>query len=345
MKRTPLASVPAWNAYAAVGNLPAPIINEPALPLVSIVTPSFNQGRFIAATVRSVLQQDYPNIEYWLIDGGSSDETFDVLAQFAGDARLHVIREPDRGQADAINKGWARCHGDVLAWLNSDDELLPAAIRTQVAALNANPAAAAVYADALYTDPAGKPIRPLYGRPYHPLTLLRLEIPAQPTVFLRREAVAMLGPLDITRRYSMDSDYWARLARHAPMAQTQALVATYRLHGMSKTVRSPAGFYDEWLAIAQRFFAAPGLPDALRDARAAVLADIYAAMANLEAQAGRFGNTLRYLAYGLSLAGLRPRMLKLPLTLLDRLLPLGLAGRAGTLWGSIRRRRKTAWDS
>ncbi len=326
-----------WAAYRPVENAPEPIIADPALPLVSVVTPSFNQGRFIGETIASVLGQDYPNIELWVIDGGSRDETLAALSSFAHDPRLRWLSEPDRGQSDGINKGWARCRGQVLAWLNADDTYLPGAIRTQVAALLADPGAGAVYGDARYTDAAGRPLGLIAGRPYDPLAVLRLEIPVQPTVFLRREIAARLGPLSLERRYSMDSDYWARAIRLAPMRQSRAEVATYRLHGESKTVSQQAGFYQEWLAIAADFFADRATPEQLRAARPAVLADIYAAMANLEARAGSLADAARYLAYALTLSGPRPRSLKLPLALLDRLVPFGLAPRATALWGRLRR--------
>src|SRR6266498_4984769 len=91
------------------------------MPLVSIVTPSYNFGGFIRATIESVLTQDYPNIEYWVIDGGSTDGTVSILTEYEHDPRFHWISERDRGQSDAINKGWSRCRGDIIAWLNSDD--------------------------------------------------------------------------------------------------------------------------------------------------------------------------------------------------------------------------------
>jgi hypothetical protein len=135
----------------------------------------------------------------------------------------------------------------------------------------------------------------------------------------------------------MDTDYWARAIRYAPFRQSRAELATYRLHDTSKTVAQQAGFYGEWLAIVEAFFAAPDLSPELRAARPAVLADIYAAMTNLEAAGGELGAAVRYLAYAATLAGPRPRMLKLPLALLDRALPLGLAARASALWGHLRR--------
>lgn len=328
---------PTWAAYRLNAPLPPPIITDPALPLVSIVTPSYNQGAYIAATVASVLAQEYPNIEYWVIDGGSTDNTLAALQPFRADPRLHVVVEPDHGQADAINKGWARCRGAILAWLNSDDTYLPGAIHTQVAALGAHPEAGAVYGDAQYTDAAGRPLHLLASRPYAPAALLRLEIPAQPSVFLRRELVAQVGPLSIARRYSMDTDYWARAARITPFARTRAVIATYRLHPASKTVGEFSGFYREWLAIAAQFFADPALPPALRLERGGVIADIYAAMANLEARRGSLPEALRYAAYAFSAGGMRPRMLKLPVALLDRLSGRDLSAAATALWGRLRR--------
>ncbi|MEI7646100.1 MAG: glycosyltransferase family 2 protein [Chloroflexales bacterium] len=328
---------PLWAAYGPAEDAPPPRIIDPALPLVSVVTPSYNQGRYLRATIESVLGQGYPNLEYLVIDGGSSDESLGILESYADEPRLRWLSAPDRGQSDAINKGWAMCRGHILAWLNSDDTYLPGAIAGQVRALLADPAAGAVYADAQYTDAAGRPLTRFYGRPYSPLALLRLEIPASPTVFLRRDLVAAVGPLNLARRYSMDTDYWARAARIAPFRQVHALVATYRLHAGSKTVGQFAGFYREWLAVAESYFADPDLPANLRAARGSVIADIYAAMANLEARGGRPADALRYLAYALATGGPRPRMLKLPLSLAERRLPLGLAARASALWGRLRR--------
>src|SRR5260221_5302272 len=125
---------------------------EPYSRLVSIVTPSYNQGKFIRETIESVLTQDYANIEYWVIDGGSTDETLGILQQYENDPRFHWISEPDKGQSDAINKGWSRCQGDVLAWLCSDDLYCPGAIRTQVDYLLSHPDVDAVYGDVLFVD-------------------------------------------------------------------------------------------------------------------------------------------------------------------------------------------------
>lgn len=327
-----------WEAYPPPPDLPPPVISDPALPLVSVVTPSYNQGPYIGETIASVLGQDYPNLEYWVVDGGSDDETLAVLRAHEGDPRFHWLSEPDRGQSDAINKGWSRCRGALLAWLNSDDTYLPGALRGQVEALLANPGAGGVYGDVVFTDAAGRRLGRVHARPFSPSTVLSLKGAPQPAVFLRREVVLRAGPLDLGRRYAMDVDLWARAVRLAPWARNPRLVATYRLHAASKTVAEGAGFYEEWLDIARRYYAQPGLPAAERADRPGVLADIYAAMANLEARDGSLAGVARYVGYALTLAGPRPRLLKLPLALLERVWPLGLDRRVTELWGRLERR-------
>ncbi len=101
------------------------------MPLVSIITPSYNQGSFIRRTIESVLNQSYPNIEYWVIDGGSKDDTISILKEYENDLRFHWLSESDKGQGDAVNKGWQLCKGNILGWLNSDDTYLEDAVKIQ----------------------------------------------------------------------------------------------------------------------------------------------------------------------------------------------------------------------
>jgi len=337
-RRALATEAPLWAAYLPGEALPPPLIAHPNLPQVSIVTPPYQQGASIAATVASVLSQDYPNLEYWVVDGGSRDETLTELERFRHDPRLHLISERDRGQSDAINKGWARCRGQILAWLNSDDTYRPGAIRAQVAALMQAPEAGAVYGDACYTTADGHPLERITSYPFSPAAVLSLRIPIQPTVFLRRTLVAAIRPLNLERHYSMDTDYWARAISVAPWVWNRDLIATYRLHTNSKSVAQFRGFYADWITIAEHYYRRGAPTPARQRERDMVLADIYAAMANLEVRNGRRSDALRYSAYALLLAGLRPRMLKLPFALLDRHLPLNLAAQATALWGYARRR-------
>src|SRR5512146_173069 len=131
----------------------------PALPKVSIITPSYNQGRFLETTIQSVLAQDYPNLEYIIVDGGSKDESVEIIKKY----QQHLtwwVSEKDKGHADALNKGFARATGEILAWLNSDDIYEPGAVSEAVAFLKEHPAVGMVYGDANLINDAGRYIGP-----------------------------------------------------------------------------------------------------------------------------------------------------------------------------------------
>ncbi|MBI4927898.1 MAG: glycosyltransferase [Anaerolineae bacterium] len=172
--------------------------------LVSIITPSFNQARYIEATLDSVLSQDYPEIEYIVMDGGSTDGTVDILKRY--EHRLAGwVSEKDRGQTDAINKGFARARGEVLAWLNSDDTYQPGAVREAVEALRAHPEAALVYGDANYIDETGRVIGrfPAAQTDYRRLRQGYVHIPQQ-AAFWRASRWRQVGPLDVSFFFAMD---------------------------------------------------------------------------------------------------------------------------------------------
>jgi glycosyltransferase involved in cell wall biosynthesis len=147
-------------------------------PRVSIVVPSFHQARYLEATIRSALDQDYPALELLVIDGGSTDGSVEIIRQYA--PRLAYWESgPDRGQCHAINKGLARARGEIVAWLNSDDLLLPGAVQAAVAALAACPEAALVYADGLWIDEAGGCPQSAYAR-QRPAAAGRFHAPGRP---------------------------------------------------------------------------------------------------------------------------------------------------------------------
>jgi len=221
-------------------------------PLVTIVTPSFNQGRFIRETIESVLTQSYPAIEYLVVDGGSTDETIDVLRTY-GD-RLAWVSEHDRGQADAINKGWRRARGAIVAFLNSDDTYLPGAVDHAMACLIEHPEAGAVYGEGYHVDEQGK----IIGRyPTEPFSMARLEetcFICQPTVFLRRELVERVGYLDESLRYCMDYDLWIRAARVSEFAFTPRYLAVTRFHAETKTLGQRIPAHAEIMTMVRRHF-------------------------------------------------------------------------------------------
>ena len=204
------------------------------LPLVSIVTPSLNQGQYIEETILSVLNQDYPNIEYAVIDGGSTDNTIDILRKYQD--RLLWVSEKDRGQSDAINKGFRMAKGDILAWLNSDDTYLPSAVNKAVSLLNSHSDTKMVYGKTHYSDETGKIIGEY---PTGPLDYKRLAIfnfICQPSTFFKKEVFFDAGGLDLELRHSMDYDLWIRIVRNFSVEYLPEYLSIYRLHSQSKTI-------------------------------------------------------------------------------------------------------------
>ena len=218
------------------------------LPLISIVTPSFNQGQFIRETIESVLNQDYPALEYWVIDGGSTDETISILQHYEDDSRFHWISEPDEGQAHAINKGLAKCTGDIFNWLGSDDLLESGALRNIASIWMQTQEPILIYGLARHINEHGEDLG--YFPTQSPnmtseqLLTLKNTFP-QPATFSPREVITQLGGVNVSLHYAMDLDLWFRLVEHIPIVHTPNVLAQYRLHEDSKTIASPTKFAGE----------------------------------------------------------------------------------------------------
>lgn len=178
-------------------------------PRISIVTPSFNQGRFIEETIRSVLLQGYPNLEYIIMDGGSTDSTADIIKKYKP-WLAHSASEPDDGQADAINKGWSMADGEILAWLNSDDVYAPKAFQMVAGEWCRAGRPGMVYGDAFATDITLSPFKKKKMAGYSLLEMLRGKRMPQPSVFIAKEFFNKLGPLKESLYYSLDFDYFLR---------------------------------------------------------------------------------------------------------------------------------------
>ena len=222
------------------------------LPLVSVVTPSYNQGRFIAATIESVLTQDYPRIEYIIVDGASTDDTAEIAARYAG--RLTFISEPDRGQSEAINKGFKLARGEIVAWLNSDDIFLPGAVRAAVDALRARPDAGAVYGEGYQIDEGGAVIsRFAVTQQFNLWKLLNLsDFILQQTVFFRRSVFDVVGWVDEALYYGMDWDILMRIGLHYPIVYVPEYMGAIREYASAKSFAGGAKRVRELTRILRR---------------------------------------------------------------------------------------------
>jgi glycosyltransferase involved in cell wall biosynthesis len=203
------------------------------LPLVTIVTPSYNQGRFLEATLKSVLEQDYPNIEYLVVDGASTDNSVDIIKRYA-DRLAWWVSEKDSGQSEAINKGLQRAHGEFVGWLNSDDVYQPGAVSAAVAAFRSRPEAGVVYGDALSIDAGGKPFNIMRARQYSVADLMAFNIICQPAAFMRRSVLEQVNYLNPAYHLLMDNLLWMNMGRIAPLIYVPQTWAAARYHNQAK---------------------------------------------------------------------------------------------------------------
>lgn len=222
------------------------------LPLVSIVTPSFNQGEFIKRTIDSVLNQSYPRLEYIVVDGGSTDGTVEILKSYGN--RLQWISEPDRGQSHAINKGFARSHGEIHAYLNSDDVLSPDAVEKVVAFLQQNPHSDLVYGRANYVDEQDQVIGMYNTDDYSFERLMQDCCICQPAAFWRARAADKVGPFNEDLVYAMDYEYWLRVAHDGGQIEhIHDVLASSRVYPETKTLSARREIFREIFAICEEW--------------------------------------------------------------------------------------------
>jgi glycosyltransferase involved in cell wall biosynthesis len=278
-----------------------------ALPLVSIVTPSLNQGRFIRDTIESVLNQDYPRLEYIVVDGGSTDGTLDILRHY--NDRLYWISEPDRSQAHALNKGWRMARGEILGWLNSDDTYRPGAVEVVVKAFLSHPEAGGIYGDCDYISATGALLEKYETGPFDFATFFRTSrspIP-QPSMFIRRAVYEDVGPVNESLQLVIDWEYWLRVGMKYPILYLPQTLATYRVHGSSKSATESLRFGEETTRVYQELFASPNPPGSLRRYQKEAMSNVLLQAARYAFDGACLKEARHYLIEGWKIRPLRVR--------------------------------------
>jgi len=234
-------------------------------PKVTIVTPSYNQGRYLEETILSVLEQDYPNLEYIVVDDGSTDESPEIIRRHE-DRLAWWTRQENAGQVAAINRGFARSSGEIMGYLNSDDTLLPGAIATLVDELERDPSLVLVYGDSLYTDEESTNVGYLPSREWNIPAMVRRcdNHVVQPSALWRRSGWDAVGPMNERGYYFFDFEFFIRLSALGPAKHIATPVSTYRLHAESKTIGAPLRKARDHVRFADEFLASDEVPEALR---------------------------------------------------------------------------------
>jgi glycosyltransferase involved in cell wall biosynthesis len=220
--------------------------NRDEEPLVTIVTPSYNQGEFIEKTIKSVVEQDYPKIEYIIMDGGSTDESVSIIKKYAKKYKnISWVSKKDKGQTDAINKGIQKSSGEIIAFLNSDDTYNPGVIRKIVNYFNKNKKAKIIYGEGMYIDRKGKNICRYQTLPFNKGTLMYNCYICQPTVFIKKEVFDKIGLFNEKLQSCMDYEYWIRASKKFDFFYFPEYFATSRMYEDNKTIGQRATVYKE----------------------------------------------------------------------------------------------------
>lgn len=270
------------------------------LPVIGIVTPSFNSDQYLEETIRSVLLQGYPNLQYYIVDAGSTDNTIDVIRKYefwlSG-----WVSESDKGQSDAINKGWGRVAGDWLGWMNSDDTYLPGGLWLLAKEIIECADSGIVAGSAVWTDASGKAIRyqTLSGFDYIDFLLHLSNHPPSGSTLIRRSVVDAVGGLDLSMNTICDTEYWIRAGLHAKVHTDSQAISTFRYHPGSKTMKLEQMKGPELIQAYNKLFARRDLPPTVLRIRRRAFSFCYLEAARYAARAGDVKSCWKYLHSGI----------------------------------------------
>ena len=265
-------------------------------PLVSIITPAYNQANYLRATIESVLMQDYPTIEYIVIDDGSSDDSLEVAQSYA-ERGVKVYTQANCGQAATLNKGWALAKGHILAYLSSDDRLLPDAVSSMVRALNENPLASVAYCDFWLIDAKGRRLRESYTEDFNEDRLcVDLICQPGPGTFFRRAIYDKTGGWNTELRQVPDFEFWLRAVHYGAFIRVPRILAEYRIHEGSASFKvMPPTRAEEIVRVVESFWKDGG------DKRRVALARAYLLASRNHGQSGRHRRAFQFLGTALRL--------------------------------------------
>lgn len=219
---------------------------------ISVITPSYNQGKFLERTINSVLNQEVLNLEYIVFDGGSTDESVQILKKYSD--HLTFFSEKDEGQADAVNKGIEKANGDIIAWINSDDIYFPGALQTVIEVFENNPEVDVVYGLAEHIDEFDEYIEDYYTERWDFKKLQEVCYLCQPAVFFRKKVCYQYGLLQKNLRYCMDYEYWLRIGQEKPFFFLNKKLAGSRLYLTNKTLGNRRGVHEEIIMMIKEKF-------------------------------------------------------------------------------------------
>jgi glycosyltransferase involved in cell wall biosynthesis len=305
------------------------------LPLVSIITPAYNRAGYLAETLDSILGQDYPRIECIVLDDGSTDDTPKVLSRYG--SRIRWETHANMGETRTVNKGFSMARGDIVAVVNSDDPLLPGAVRAAVEVFLERADVLVAYPDWLMIDADSKAVRTIQVPDYnYAFMVRRFRCIVGPGAFMRRTAVEEVGGRDSAYRFVADFDFWLRMGLLGPFARIPRVVATFRVHGESASVAQQGrAMAEEHVGLARQFFGHPDLPPAIRtlEREARSWAFYYAGLAAGPPRSMAWGYFLKALTTHPPSAFLKWRLLVL------LVVPRRLQGALRSLWWRLRRTR------
>jgi len=268
---------------------------------LSVVTPSYNQNRFIEQTILSVKGQNCPGVEHVVMDGGSTDGTVETLERYAGSYNLQWTSEPDKGQSDALNKGLSLSRGRLIGWLNSDDIYLPDALVKVTRYFDAHPETDWLYGDGCIIDEDSRLLAPSKGRPYDLEAFLRDgQFICQPAAFFRRRALEAAGPLDPALHFGMDYDLFIRLGLRCAAGYLPETLAAFRITDAAKSLDKSAQFVADLLRALDKIFALPDLPRRVAALKEAAYAHAYLEGGIQFFEIGRFAEARTHLQRSLA---------------------------------------------